>query len=59
MDDLIYYEAVCRYCKRPFKIVEGTVKYQQYKRNRNGKFACDTCERRVAADARKYLFNRD
>lgn len=56
---MIYYETICRYCKRPFKLIEGTRKYQEYKRNRNGKFACDDCERRIGGDARKYLFNRD
>lgn len=56
---MIYYEATCMYCKRPFKLLEGTRKYQEYKQNRNGKFACDDCERRIEADARKYLFDRD
>lgn len=56
---MIYYEADCMYCKKPFKLLEGTRKYQQYKQNRNGKFACDDCERRIEADARKYLFDRD
>jgi hypothetical protein len=34
-------------------------KYQQYKVNRNAKFSCDACERRIEDDSRKYLFDRD
>ncbi|MFF5996145.1 hypothetical protein AAGS61_15535 [Lysinibacillus sp. KU-BSD001] len=56
---MIYYEIHCRYCKKPFKLEEGTRKYQQYKQNRNGQFSCDDCDRRIESDSRKYLFDRD
>lgn len=55
---MIYYETVCRYCKKTFKLFDNTRQYADYKRNPNGKYSCDTCRRNVETDARKYLFNR-
>lgn len=57
--DMFYYEITCRYCGKLYKLMEGTKKYQQYKEDRQRKFSCDDCERRIEADSRKYLFNRD
>ncbi|WP_336045890.1 DUF2197 domain-containing protein [Solibacillus ferritrahens] len=56
---MFYYETTCRYCRNPYKLVEGSKKYQQFKKNRQMKVSCDDCERRIEADSRKYLFNRD
>jgi len=56
---LIYYETTCRYCRKTFKLLEGTSKYRQYKSNRDVKFSCDDCDRRIEDDSRKYLFDRD
>lgn len=56
---MIYYEIKCRYCKKQFKVYEGSKKYADYKRNREGKFSCDDCDRNIEADSRKYLFDRD
>ena len=56
---LIYYEVECRYCKSKFHAIEGTKKYADYKKNRKGKLSCDDCDRKIEADSRKYLFNRD
>ncbi|HEY4623551.1 hypothetical protein MKX47_08730 [Solibacillus sp. FSL R7-0668] len=53
------YEAICRYCRKPFTLREGTKKYQQYKVNRQANISCDSCERRIEDDSRKYLFDRD
>lgn len=55
----VFYETPCRYCRKPFKLLEGTKKYQQFKVNRQASISCDNCERRIEADSRKYLFNRD
>ena len=56
---MFYYETTCRYCRKLFQLPEGTKKYQQFKVNRNASISCDDCERRIEADSRKYLFNRD
>lgn len=56
---MFFYETTCRYCRKPFKLIEGTKKYQQFKVNRQASISCDECERRIEADSRKYLFNRD
>ena len=56
---MIYYETTCRFCKKTFKLLEGTKNYAQYKKNPNAKYACDDCNRRIEDDARKYLFDRD
>ena len=56
---MIYYEIECRYCKKCFKLLEGTKKYDVYKKNRQLKQSCDDCDRKIEADSRKYLFNRD
>lgn len=56
---MIYYETTCRYCRQTFRLVEGTAKYARYKKNRDEKFSCDDCDRRIEADSRKYLFDRE
>ncbi|WP_169817974.1 hypothetical protein [Caryophanon latum] len=56
---MITYEVTCRFCQQPFLLVEGTAKYMRYKKNRAEKFSCDDCDRRIEADSRKYLFDRD
>ena len=56
---MIYYESICRYCKQSFKIIEGTKQYQAYKRNPNGSYSCEACNRKIEDDSRKYLFQRD
>lgn len=56
---MITYETICRYCRKPFLLQEGTKKYQKYKVNRLANISCDACERRIEDDSRKYLFNRD
>ena len=53
------YEVICRYCRQPFQLVEGSAKYARYKKNRNEKCSCDDCDRRIEADSRKYLFDRE
>ncbi len=56
---MITYEVTCRYCRQPFHVVEGTKKYADYKKNHQANFSCDTCDRLIEDDSRKYLFNRD
>lgn len=56
---MFFYETTCRYCRKPFKLMEGTKKYQRFKENRQASIGCDNCDRRIEADSRKYLFNRD
>ena len=56
---MIYYEIICRYCRKPFKLEEGTPKYMRYKQRRHEKFSCDDCDRRIEDDSRKYLFDRE
>lgn len=56
---MITYETTCCYCRKPFLLLEGSVKYMRYKKNREARFSCDDCDRRIEADSRKYLFDRD
>jgi uncharacterized protein YlaI len=56
---VIYYESTCTICKQPFKIIEGSKQYRDYKTNPNGKYMCDQCKRTIEDDSRKYLFNRE
>ena len=43
---MIYYESVCMCCKKKFKIMEGSLKYQKYKKNMGGRFSCETATRK-------------
>lgn len=56
---MIFYEVTCRYCKGMFQLKEGSKQYKEYKVNRNAKFSCDSCNRNIEDDSRKYLFNRE
>jgi hypothetical protein len=55
---MIRYDVHCFCCKQTFQVVEGTQKYQYFKRNRNGKFACPSCEDKVYSEARANLFSK-
>ena len=55
---MITYEAVCFCCKQPFLLVEGTTKYQKYKRNMRGKFSCDSCDDKIHMEARKHMMSK-
>ena len=53
---MIFYESVCMCCKKNFKIIEGSLKYQKYKKNMNGRFSCEDCDQKIYLEARKYMF---
>ena len=55
---MITYDVQCFCCKMTFQVVEGTKKYQYYKRNMNGKFSCDACDNKVFLEARKNLIGK-
>ncbi|GLC89290.1 hypothetical protein LYSBPC_24170 [Lysinibacillus piscis] len=55
---MYYYLAKCFCCKQEFKILEGTLKFQEYKRNRDGKYSCDDCNQKIEMEARKALFQK-
>ncbi len=55
---MYHYVSNCICCKKDFKILEGSRKYQLYKQNMNGKFTCDDCSHKVELDARKALFGK-
>lgn len=55
---MITYEALCFCCKKPFLLVEGTTKYQKYKRNMRGKFSCDSCDDKIHMEARKHMMSK-
>ena len=52
---MIYYEATCFCCKKQFKMMEGTRKYQLFKQNMKGKFSCENCDHKIYLEARKNL----
>lgn len=56
---MIGYEIICCYCRQVFKLNEGTPKYMRYKKNPHARFSCDDCDRKIEADSRKYLFDRE
>jgi len=55
---LISYELQCIFCKQPFHVIEGTRKYNLYKRNMNGRFSCEDCDRKIEHEARKSLLRK-
>ncbi|MGE7925931.1 hypothetical protein ACQKND_22490 [Viridibacillus arvi] len=55
---MIYYKTVCTCCRETFKIIEGTKKYEFYKRNMKGKFVCETCGNKIYLEARKSLISK-
>lgn len=55
---MITYDVNCFCCKKTFQVLEGTRKYQMYKRNMKGRFACDICEGQISLEARANLFGK-
>lgn len=55
---MISYSLRCIFCKKVFKVVEGTRKYKLYKQNMNGKFSCEDCDRKIELEARKGLLGK-
>jgi len=55
---VISYSIHCIFCKKEFKVVEGTRKYKLYKQNMNGKFSCEDCDRKIELEARKGLLGK-
>ena len=55
---MITYEVICFCCKQSFHVVEGTKKYQYYKRNMTGKFSCADCEDKIYVEARRNLISK-
>jgi len=55
---MIYYETTCICCKRQFKLLEGTRKYQLYKVNRQRRLTCEQCDQKIHAEARKSLLSK-
>ena len=55
---MITYEVICFCCKQSFHVVEGTKKYQYYKRNMTGKFSCDACEDKIYVEARRNIISK-
>ncbi|RID83313.1 DUF2197 domain-containing protein [Peribacillus asahii] len=53
---MIYYEVLCYSCKKIFRVYGGTLKYQQFKVNRNGIYCCEDCNLKIRLDAIKYFF---
>ena len=51
-----YYEVICYSCKKEFRVIEGTMKYKQFKENRKGKFCCEDCSHKIRLDAIKNFF---
>lgn len=56
--EMITYEVTCFCCRKKFLVQEGTKEYQLYKRNRNGKYACEACNNKIYLEARKILFSK-
>lgn len=44
--------------EKNFKMIEGTRKYNLYKRNMKGRFACEDCDNKIYLEARKYLISK-
>jgi uncharacterized protein YlaI len=55
---MIFYESICICCKKNFKILEGTLKYQKYKTNMQGRFTCENCDHKIYMEARKYMMGK-
>lgn len=55
---MIMYDVRCFCCKKTFQVVEGSKKYQHFKRNMKGKFSCDACEDKIYLEARGNLFGK-
>ncbi|MFL0582053.1 DUF2197 domain-containing protein [Solibacillus silvestris] len=55
---MITYETICYCCKKPFLLIEGTVKYRNYKRNMQGKFSCDSCDNKIFSEARSHFLRK-
>lgn len=55
---MITYKIICFCCKNPFFVEEGSRKYQLYKKNMKGKFACENCDHKVYLEARKGLMGK-
>lgn len=55
---MYYYEATCFCCKKLFKMMEGTRKYQLFKQNMKGKYSCENCDHKIYQEARKNLMAR-
>lgn len=55
---MIKYKIICFCCKNPFFVEEGSRKYQLYKKNMKGKFACENCDHKVYLEARKGLMGK-
>ena len=36
--------------------MEGSLKYQKYKKNMGGRFSCEDCDQKIYLEARKYMF---
>jgi DNA-directed RNA polymerase subunit RPC12/RpoP len=52
---MIYYMATCIFCKKEFRIIEGTNKYRVFKQNMQGKYPCDDCDRQNEDEAKRNL----
>jgi hypothetical protein len=55
---MITYDVQCFCCKQTFQVVEGTRKYQLFKRNMKGKFSCEPCDNKIYLEARKSLISK-
>ncbi|MBJ8030489.1 DUF2197 domain-containing protein [Bacillus cereus group sp. N21] len=53
---MIFYEVICFCCKNVFRVYEGTRKYNQFKKNQEGKYCCDECSHKIQLEAIKHLF---
>ncbi len=55
---MIYYMATCIFCKKEFRIIEGTNKYRVFKQNMQGKYSCDDCDGQVEHEAKRNLMGK-
>ena len=55
---MISYKANCIFCKKGFRIVEGTNKYRVFKQNMQGKYSCDDCDRKIEHEAKRNLIGK-
>ncbi|WP_235864098.1 DUF2197 domain-containing protein [Sutcliffiella halmapala] len=53
---MFYYEVLCFSCKKVFRVYEGTLKYKQFKENRESKYCCEECSHQIRLEAIKNFF---